>query len=1073
MKKHLLLLMTLLFASIGLATAQTLTVTGKVVAEKDGQPIAGAYVLVNGTTIGTITNENGEFGIRNVPSDAKEIIVTFLGFSTASAPVQAEPLNIMMYEDVTYLEETIVTALGISRSEKAIGYAATKVDGSEIAAARNANALDGLQGKVAGLQIQATSSDPGSANSVIIRGFSSINSSNQPLYVVDGVPLQNSTLTSQGHSISTAGIANIAPDDIASMTIIKGAAATALYGSRASNGVIVITTKTGKKEDGKNFTLSYNGGMQFRQVSLLPEMQNKWGQGWNGAQTYIENGSWGPALDGSLQVYGPIWNNSQKYHAYDAKVKNLEDFFDLGVSHNHNIALSGISRDKSMTYYLSYSHTSDNGIMPTDKDMYKRNTISMRNEYEAAKWLKVSSSFNFANSSTDIVGSYQGTTVIDGLLEMPRDMSIVDLKDLTDPFNTPEAYLTPYGITNPYWAMENNYNHTNSKQMFGKVQADFKPLDYLTFTYRFGFDYSDYDFKGGSPQIELDDALINEDYGYAPSEMNANGSVSNRYFRSADLNHDFMVNFNKTFAQKLDVTAVAGVNVWERSYTYMDGGTEDLTFHTGFWDLSNGATKSLLSETQMKRRLIGLFGDVTLGWDNMLFLNLTARNDWSSTLPIGNNNYFYPGATLSWIFTELFPNKVLTFGKARLAYGKTGNDAGAYMTSANFVQGYSNGYYQSDIILFPMNGANAFLSSSTVGSTTLRPEMTSEFEAGLNLQFIDGRLGLDAAYYDRTTSDQIFTLPVDPATGYSYMVTNFGKVRNRGIELLLSTTPVHTRNFRWDLDFNFALNRNKVLTMPESLEGGKVTINGFSAGDDAVYMYAEKGKPLGTLYTYLPKTVTDKDSPYYGAPIVDAHGQPVLGDEIEFTGLDVNHKWTGGITTSLSFYGVTLSATLDARVGGTMFSRTKNLMQFVGNSVVTEYNERRPFIIPNSVVDAGDGTYVPNTVPIQQTDGSYQDYFNLYGWGNGGTAYLLDRSFAKLRNVSVTWDLPKKWLNKAHIAGLSLSAFVNNAFIWTASDNYYIDPETTTEGTDLGGAFGELYTNPSNRIYGFNLNIKF
>ncbi len=1073
MKKHLLLMMALLFASIGLATAQTLTVTGKVVAEKDGQPVAGAYVLVNGTTLGTITNENGEFGIRSVPADAKEIIVSFLGYSTASAPVQAEPLKIVMYEDATYLEETIVTALGISRSEKAIGYAATKVDGDEIAASRNANALDALQGKVAGLQIQATSSDPGSANSVTIRGFSSINNSNQPLYVVDGVPLQNGTLTSQGHSISTAGIANIAPDDIASMTILKGAAATALYGSRASNGVIVITTKTGKKEDGKNFTLSYNGGMQIRQVSLLPEMQNKWGQGWNGAQTFIENGSWGPALDGSLQVYGPIWNNSQKYHTYDSKVKNVEEFFDLGISHNHNVSLSGVSRDKSMTYFLSYSHTSDNGIMPTDKDMYKRNTISMRNTYDAAKWLKVSSSFNFANSATDIVGSYQGTSVIDGLLEMPRDMSIVDLKDLSDPFNTPEAYLTPYGITNPYWAMENNYNHTNSKQMFGKVQADFKPLDFLTFTYRFGFDYSDYDFKSGTPQIELDDALINEDYGYAPSSMNANGAVSNRYYRSADINHDFMVNFNKTFAQKLDINAVAGVNVWERNYTYMDGATENLTFHTGFWDLSNGSTKSVLSETQMRRRLIGLFGDVTLGWDNMLFLNLTARNDWSSTLPIGNNNYFYPGATLSWVFTELFPNKVLTFGKARLAYGKTGNDAGAYMTSAKFVQGYADGYYQSDIISFPMNGTNAFLSSTTIGSQSLRPEMTSEFEVGLNLQFFDGRIGLDAAYYNRTTSDQIFTLPVDPATGYSSMVTNFGQVRNRGVELLLSTTPVHTRNFRWDLDVNFALNKNKVLSMPESLEGGKVTINGFAAGDDAVYMYAEVGKPLGTLYTYLPKKVTDENSPYFGAPIVDANGQPVLGDEVEFTGLDVNHKWTGGVTTSFSFYGVTLSATLDARVGGTMFSRTKNLMQFTGNSVITGYNERRPFIIPNSVVDAGDGTYVPNTVPIQQTDGSYQDYFDLYGWGNGGTSYLLDRSFAKLRNVSVTWDLPKKWLNKTHIAGLSLSTFVNNAFAWTASDNYYIDPETTTEGPDLDGAFGELYTNPSNRIYGFNLNIKF
>ena len=1063
----------LLFISIGLATAQTLTVTGTVVSESDGQPVAGAYVLVNGTTLGTITDAEGRFGIREVPADAKEIIVTFLGMSTASAPVQAEPLKIVMHEDVTYLEETIVTAMGISRSEKAIGYAATKVDGDEIAASRNANALDALQGKVAGLQIQATSSDPGSANSVTIRGFSSINSSNQPLYVVDGVPLQNSTLTSQGHSISTAGIANIAPDDIASMTILKGAAATALYGSRASNGVIVITTKTGTKEDGRNFTLSYNGGMQIRQVSLLPEMQNKWGQGWNGAQTFIENGSWGPAFDGSLQVYGPIWNNSQKYHTYDSKVKNVREFFDLGISHNHNVSLSGVSKDRSMTYYLSYSHTSDNGIMPTDKDAYKRNTISMRNTYDAAKWLKVSSSFNFANSATDIVGSYQGTSVIDGLLEMPRDMSIVDLKDLNDPFNTPEAYLTPYGITNPYWAMENNYNHTDSKQMFGKIQADFKPWEFLTFTYRFGFDYMDYDYKSGTPQIELDDALINEDYGYAPSEMNGNGSVYNRYYRSVDLNHDFMVNFSKTFAEKLDVNVVAGVNVWERSYTYMDGATEDLTFHTGFWDLSNGSTKSTLAETQMKRRLIGLFGDVTIGWDNMLFLNLTARNDWSSTLPIGNNNYFYPGATLSWVFTELFPNDVLTFGKARLAYGKTGNDAGAYMTSANFVQGYANGYYQSDIIAFPMNGTNAFLSSSTIGSSSLRPEMTSEFEVGLNLQFFDGRIGLDAAYYNRTTSDQIFTLPVDPATGYSSMVTNFGQVRNRGVELLLSTTPVHTRNFRWDLDVNFALNRNKVLTMPESLEGGKVTINGFSAGDDAVYMYAEVGKPLGTLYTYLPQTVTDENSPYFGAPVVDAHGQPVLGEEVEFTGCDVNHKWTGGVTTSFSFYGVTLSATLDARVGGTMFSRTKNLMQFTGNSVITAYNDRRPFIIPNSVVDAGDGTYVPNTVPIQQTDGSYQDYFNLYGWGNGGTAYLLDRSFAKLRNVSVTWDLPRKWLKKARIAGLSVSAFVNNAFVWTASDNYYVDPETTTEGTDLGGAFGELYTNPSCRIYGFNLNVKF
>ena len=302
--------MALLFASIGLATAQSFTVTGTVVAEEDGQPVVGAYAVVSGTTLGAMTDSEGRFSITGVPADATQLVVSLLGMSTEAVQITRTPMTIRMHQDVTVLEGTIVTALGISRSEKAIGYAATKVDGEDIAASRNANALESLSGKVAGLTIQSTSSDPGSANSVTIRGFSSINSSNQPLYVVDGVPLRSGALTSQGHSISVSGVSSIAPDDIESMTVLKGAAATALYGSRASNGVIVITTKTGSREGGKNFTLSYNGGMQIRQVSVLPEMQNSWGQGWNGAQTFIENGSWGPALDGSLQVYGPIWNNS-------------------------------------------------------------------------------------------------------------------------------------------------------------------------------------------------------------------------------------------------------------------------------------------------------------------------------------------------------------------------------------------------------------------------------------------------------------------------------------------------------------------------------------------------------------------------------------------------------------------------------------------------------------------------------------------------------------------------------------------------------------------------------------------
>ena len=406
-----------------------------------------------------------------------------------------------------------------------------------------------------------------------------------------------------------------------------------------------------------------------------------------------------------------------------------------------------------------------------------------------------------------------------------------------------------------------------------------------------------------------------------------------------------------------------------------------------------------------------------------------------------------------------------------MAYGKTGNDASPYLTAASYTQGFANGYYAGSIAQFPMNAVNAFQASSTMGSSTLKPEMTSEFEAGLNLQFFNGRLGIDAAYYNRTTKDQIFTLPVDPSTGYSYMVTNFGEVRNTGVELVLNTVPIQTKNFRWTLDFNFSKNKNKVISLPESLEGGKVAIYSFSAGNDAIYMYAEEGKPMGQFYTYLPQRTEE------GNLIVDATGMPILSTEVKDTGKNMNNDWTGGVATSFTYKDFTLSATLDVRKGGYMFSRTKNLMQFTGNGVATTYNKRRPFIIPNSVVANEDGTYSENTTPINQLDGTYQTYFNDYGYGAGGEAYLIDRSFVKLRNISLTWNVPQKWVRAMSLSGLSVTAFCNNVFTWTASDNNFIDPESTTVSQssygDLATQFGELYANPSCRIFGCNLSVKF
>ncbi len=1068
MEKRLMMFIAGLLLNLGVALAQT-QVSGTVTSSSDGQPVVGASVRVVGTKTGTVTDVDGKFSIR-VPNDAS-LEVSYVGMVSRTIKASSN-MRISLDPDDAMLDELVVTAVGITRSEKTLGYSATTVKADEIVGARTTNVADALSGKIAGVQVSTTSSDPGSVSNITIRGLSSINGSNQPLYVVDGVPLQTSYMSGQGKNISMGGLSSISSEDIASMTVLKGAAATALYGSRAANGVIIITTKSGKKGENRNYTISYNGGVQARQVSVLPDMQDEFGQGWNGAQTYIENGSWGPRLDGSTQVYGPIWNNQQLIHEYSAVKNNVKDFFDTGWSQNHNVAISGASSDNKMDYYLSYSLTKDDGIMPDDHDTYDRNVIAYRGSYAPEKWIKISSSVNFARSETDAVGTYQGTSVIDGLYEMPRDVSIVDMKDLSSAFNTPEAYYTPYGITNPYWALENNYNHTDSKQIYGKVQVDINPIKDLTLTYRFGFDYIDYDTKIGYPQIALDDALINEDYGYAPSNMNQTGYVWAGYGRRYELNHDFLANYTRKFLDdRLDLNVNVGLNVNERKSTSMSAETDDLTFETGFWDLSNGSVYTSISESQSKRRLIGLFGDVTIGWDEMLFLNLTARNDWSSTLPIDANSFFYPGAALSWIFTKLIPkNDVLTFGKLRLAYGKTGNDASPYYTSTTYTQGYANGYYTGSYISFPFNGTNAFQKSSTMGSTSLKPEMTSEFEIGTNLQFFNGRIVLDASYYDRSTKDQIFTLPVDPSTGYSYVVTNFGEVNNKGVELALTTVPIQTKDFRWELGFNFAKNKNKVVSMPSSLEGGKTTIYSYSAGNDAVYLYAEEGKPLGEFYTYLPTYTED------GQIIVGDDGLPVLSTEVQDTGKNMNADWTGGVNTAITYKDFTLSAQLDIRKGGYMFSRTKNLMTFTGNGIMTTYNDRNPFIIPNSVVDNGDGTYSENITPIYMTDGSYQDYYDL-GEIYGGESYLIDRSYVKLRNISLTWNLPRKWLRHIYLTSVSITAFCNNVFTWTASGNRYIDPETTTVSQasygDLATQFGELYANPSCRIFGCNVSIKF
>lgn len=1058
------LFISILFVLLGVTlSAQNVTVRGTVVDASNGETLPAASVVLKGTTQGVVSDVQGRFSFT-VPENGV-LLVSMIGYQTAEVPVGGRStINVALEPDAEFLDEVVVTALGITKSQKAIGYAASTVRSDELTSSRITDAAAAIAGKVAGVQVSNSSTTAGGAQSVIIRGVSSIGRSNQPLYVVDGVPLQDVTVynTQAGYGNLGGGIGTLNNDDIESMTILKGAAATALYGSRASGGVIVINTKSGRNK--VNTTVTVNSGVQFSTVSTLPEFQNEFGTGWNGALTLDENGSWGPLLNGQIRKYGPVVNNAQMIKAYAAVPNNIRNFYETGVQYNNSVAIQGGTQTTG--FYASYANVKDDGILPGKKDTYDKNTLSFRGNYQAYDWLSLEASVNISNQHTSQVGEgSQNTSMIEGLYQSGRDISFIDSSDLSNVFYTPAGWFTPYGITSPYWLIENAYNVVDMQKVFGKAQININPIKPLTITYRYGFDYTDYDRKMTEAQIHLPDDNPNA------GSTNMDGTISASYGRYHEINHDFLVNWTDVyFDDRLELNATVGANINERGSTTAGAAVQGLTFDTGFWDLSNSSNNPTASESQALRRGVALFADVQLGWDDMLFLDVTARNDWTSTLPINNNSYFYPGATLSWLFTNTFnlSNSPISFGKLRLAFGKTGNDPAAYQTVATYAQATAGGYFGAGTALnFPFGGYNAYMKSASLASANLQPEMTTEFEVGADIRFFNDRVGIDAAYYNRVSDMQIFSLPVDPATGYTSMVMNFGKVSNKGVELLLTTTPIKTRNFQWDLDFNWSKNNNLVVSLPEGLEGGKASITRDGWGD--VYMYAEVGKPIGQIYATLPEMTND------GKYIVDSKtGLPLQKTEYEDTGYNVQNDWTGGISTTLRYKNVSLSATVDVRYGGMIYSRTKSLLWFTGNSIETTYNQRRNFIVPNSVVSDGEGGYVENTIPIDLYSGNFQYYFD----GNtsnpilGSACVLIDRTYAKLRNLSLSWTLPQKWTDPLHLKGVTLSAVGNNLFLWTPASNCYIDPDQGFT-TDLTGMLGEYFCTVPCRYMGFNVKVTF
>lgn len=617
-------------------------------------------------------------------SSAKTLRVSFVGMQTQEVAIKPN-LRVVLKSDAEVLDEVVVTAMGIKRSEKALGYSATSVNSERITETRTSDIMSSLSGKIAGVQISNTSSDPGASNSVIIRGVSSLSGSNQPLYVVDGVPLNNSAVYStdglnSGYDFGNGANA-VNPDDVESMTILKGAAATALYGSRAASGVVMITTKTGKKN--KGLGIEYNGGLQWSTILRLPEFQNEFGMGWNGDHTELENGSWGPRFDGSMQLWGNKYENSQKLKPYSPIKNNIKDFFDAGFRYNNSVSFNGAT-DKS-EYYVSFSQISDDGMVPTDADSYDKYTFSARGSHKV-KALTFSSSLNYSYQKNKFATTGQGLTMLNSLYQTPRDVSIISLQDQNDIFNSPGYFYTPYGVMNPYYILENYLNEYDAERFYGKFQVDYDFLKYFKFTYRMGLDTTTGQSNRGEPNLYAlfyEGTPNGEGMGSNSPFYGKEGSYSQQITRRREINQDLLLSFSMPI-NDFQINALAGFNGNERKYSYLYSSVSKLTIPT-WYNLSNSAATPTVEQYLSLRRLMGVFGQVDLSWRNMLYVTLTARNDWSSTLPKENRSFFYPGVTGSFIFTELLDEDmkdILSFGKVRMAWGKTGNDANVYILNS-------------------------------------------------------------------------------------------------------------------------------------------------------------------------------------------------------------------------------------------------------------------------------------------------------------------------------------------------------------------------------------------------------
>ena len=1049
MKKILLLSLFLMLTLLNAAMAQDRTISGTVLDKGTNTGLPGVTVSVKGMPgIGTNTDLNGAFTM-SVPAGATTLEFSFIGYRKVERTIGSEStFNVTLETDTKQLGEVVVTALGLEKEKRTLGYSTQELNSQEITQGRDRSVINSMQGKVAGVQISSASGGVGSSTRVVIRGNKSLQGDNQPLYVIDGIPINNSSFTTGdnlNNSVDAGNRANdINPEDVESINILKGPAAVALYGSRAANGAIIITTKNGKgaAARGKKAEITYSTSYMFESVLRYPKVQNEFGQGFFGAEDLLENTSWGPRFDDVVRPWGHIVDGQQKIKPYSALPNNMKEFFETGSQFSNTVSLGG--GDAKTDYYFSLSNTAQKGIVPTTE--YDRSSVMFSGGTKLTNKFSSRASATYTKSGGDLAVQGQGNSFFNQIIQTPRDIPTLELRDLDDKFNNVENFYSPYTV-NPYWALENQSFRNDVDRLIGNVQLGYEFNDNFSVMYRIGTDlYSD-----RRKQFRAIRAAV----GGNAAQNDPGRIVEDRRFIK-EVNSDLIGTFKKDFTEDLNFSLMVGHNVNQRSTDFLRGQANAIGSNE-FQGLDNVIGNYDVQAATSLRRLHGVYGTTDITFRNYLTLSLSARNDWSSTLPKENNSFFYPAASLSFVFSDLLgvdDNSIISYGKFRANIARVGNDADPYQIDPVFVKAEINDGFDAGVtaLKFPFQGQSAFSLSNRIANPNLTPEITKSWEVGTDLRFFADRLNLDLTYYNSESTEQIVNVPVAYSTGFSSFTLNAGTISNKGIEVLLSGSPIRTNDFDWNIAVNYTKNKNRV----EDLFGDTEQIS--LGGLTSATLVARVGQPYGEFqaeaYLLSPQ----------GQIVVGADGRPRVAGENKYVG-NIQPDYIAGLTNTFTYKGLRFSVVFDTKQGGKFYSRTRSTMRFAGTAPETLYNDRQPFIIPNSVVETN-GEYSPNTTPI--TNNTLYSY-----WGNlPEETNIIDASYVKLRELSLTYSLPTGLIDGTPFGNIEIGVSGRNLLLWTPDENTYVDPEVNTFGNGNLQGF-DFSGSPSTRSYGANLRVTF